>query len=202
MRDFHDPDELKAVYLREMEEVVQQQSGADRVISAVVPVLRLNDPKNERVYQAGPLAHSDYTEFTLRTQLGYQVDLSAPEFRNYKRIIAYQTWRALSPPPQDSALAFCDPRSVSVRDRVLSKFTLSIPRPGVLEFYIYRYSPSHRWFYFPDMRRDELLIFKGFEGDEADKMKLVHGAFTVPGCPEGTPPRESVETRTFAFFRD
>jgi hypothetical protein len=202
MRNFHDPAEVEAVYLREMAQVVQRESGADLVISALGPLLRQNDPSVERAIPPAPLAHSDYTALTLRTQLGFQIDLTAPEYRGYKRIIAYQTWRALSPPPQDSTLAFCDARSVSVRDRTLANFKISSPRTALLEFYMYRHNPAHRWFYFPNLERDELLVFKGFEGDEDDRQNVLHGAFFLPACPDDVAPRESIETRAFAFFRD
>lgn len=201
-RDFHNPIEVDAVYLREMEQVVQRESGADLVISAVGPIVRLNDPSSERSIPPASLAHSDYTDFTLRTQIGFQANLGAAEFKSYKRIVAYQTWRALSPPPQDSTLAFCDARSVSTRDRVLSTFTTSIPQRATLEFYMYKYNPTHRWYYFPNLDRDELLIFKGFEGDGDDKQNVLHGAFNDPTCPGDAVPRESIETRAFAFFRD
>jgi hypothetical protein len=201
-RDFHDPTEVDAVYLREMEQVVQRETGADLVISAVGPIMRLNDPASERAIPPASLAHSDYTDFTLRTQIGFQADLNAPEFQEYSRIVAYQTWRALSPPPQDSTLAFCDARSVSTRDRVLSTFITMVPQRATLEFYMYKHNPAHRWYYFPDLQRDELLIFKGFEGDGDDKQNVLHGAFSDPTCPGGAVPRESIETRAFAFFRD
>lgn len=67
---------------------------------------------------------------------------------------------------------------------------------------MYRYNPAHRWFYFPNLERDELLLFKGFEGDGDDKQNVLHGAFSLPDIPRGVPPRESIETRAFAFFRD
>lgn len=202
MRNFHDRATVDSIYLREMAAVVRKESGADHVISALGPVIRLNDPSNARAVPPAQLAHSDYSDYTLRTQIGMQVDLDAPEYSQYKRIVAYQTWRALSPPPQDSTLAFCDARSVSVADRVLSKFTTVIPQRAVLEFYMYRHNPAHRWYYFPNLRRNELLIFKGFEGDGADRQNVLHGAFSNPACSHGARPRESIETRAFAFFRD
>lgn len=201
VRDFHDPAEVEGLYLREMADLVKAQTGADHVISALGPLLRLNDPAKAQAVPPAPLAHSDYTDFTLRTQIGFQADLQSPELRDYRRIVAYQTWRVLSPPPQDSTLAFCDARSVHPRDRVLSNFSTVIPRRAMLEFYMYRYNPAHRWYYFPNLERDELLLFKGFEGDGDDRQNVLHGAFSVPGCPPGSVPRESIETRAFAFFR-
>ncbi|HUL81893.1 MAG TPA: CmcJ/NvfI family oxidoreductase [Gammaproteobacteria bacterium] len=196
--EFQDPERVREVYLREMAEVVKAETGADRVVSALGPVLRFNGERQNTVKPAA-IAHSDYSEYTLRAQMAFQLGLSAPEFRPYRRIVAYQTWRALSPPPQDNTLALCDSRTVSVADRVLSKFDVTQPRSATLEFYMYRFNAAHRWYYFEDLTSEELVVFKGFEGDGPDRQNVLHGAFAPPPTPNAIP-RESIETRTFAFF--
>ncbi|WP_156681198.1 CmcJ/NvfI family oxidoreductase [Sphingomonas profundi] len=198
--DFRDPGKVDGTYLREMEQLVQAETGADLVVSAHGPLLRLNAERTDSVRPAS-IAHTDYSDFTLRTQIGFQLDLTDPALAGYSRIEAYQTWRALSPPPQDNTLAFCDARTVDLADRVLSRFTVQLPRRADLEFYMYRYNPAHRWYYFSDLRLDEILLFKGFEGDGADRMNVLHGGFENVACPAGAEPRESIETRAFAFFR-
>jgi hypothetical protein len=197
--DFQDRELVERVYLREMEQVVKAETGADRVVSALGPLLRFSGERKNAVKPAA-IAHSDYSEYTLRTQIAFQLDLSAPEFRDYRRIVAYQTWRALSPPPQDNTLALCDSRTVAVADRVLSKFDVTEPRSATLEFYMYRFNPAHRWYFFSDLTIDELVIFKGFEGDGADRQNVLHGGFNLPPSPNAVP-RESIESRTFAFFK-
>jgi len=196
--DFQDRDNVERVYLREMADVVKAETGADRVVSALGPVLRFSGDRKNAVKPAA-IAHSDYSEYTLRTQMGFQLDLSAPEFADYRRIVAYQTWRVLSPPPQDNTLALCDSRTVTVDDRVLSKFDVLEPRSATLEFYMHRFNPAHRWYYFSDLTSDELIIFKGFEGDGPQCQNVLHGGFNLPARPDAIP-RESIETRTFAFF--
>jgi hypothetical protein len=89
---------------------------------------------------------------------------------------------------------------VSPADRVRSEFLAQSPKRALLEFYMYRYNPAHRWCYFKDLDVNELLVFKGFEGDAEHCANVIHGAFDHPECPAGTAPRRSIETRAFAFF--
>lgn len=197
--DFRDQTVVENVYLQEMAALVAEHTGADRVVSALGPIVRMNDESGEAVRPAS-IAHSDYTEYTLRTLAGFQCDLSAPEFRDYARIEAYQTWRAISPPPQDNTLALCDARTVTTADRVLSHFEILEPREATLEFYMYRYNPAHRWCWFSNLQYDEVILFRGFQGDADECRNVLHGAFDLPASPHANI-RESIETRTYAFFR-
>ena len=63
------------------------------------------------------------------------------------------------------------------------------------------HNPAHQWFYFPQMERTEALVFKVFDSDAGKPSRFTaHSAFDDPGTPPDAPPRESIETRTFAFF--
>jgi hypothetical protein len=69
------------------------------------------------------------------------------------------------------------------------------------EIYHVAYNPQHRWFYFPQMRRDEVLFIKCFDSAKDGRARLsVHTAFEDPTTPAGAAPRESIEVRTLAFF--
>lgn len=35
--------------------------------------------------------------------------------------------------------------------------------PARPEAFVFRFNPGHRWYYFPDMTRDELLLFKLYD---------------------------------------
>jgi hypothetical protein len=51
------------------------------------------------------------------------------------------------------------------------------------------------------MERHEALVFKVFDSDASKPSRFTaHSAFDDPATPAGAPPRESIETRTFAFF--
>ena len=67
--------------------------------------------------------------------------------------------------------------------------------------YRLRHNPAHRWFYFPDMRRDEALVFKVFDSAKDGRARFTaHTSFVDPATPPGAPARQSIEARALAFF--
>ena len=63
------------------------------------------------------------------------------------------------------------------------------------------FSEHNRWYYFSNMGRDEAMLLKTFESDEKNYGgPSGHSAFSNPNAPADAAPRESIETRVFAFF--
>jgi hypothetical protein len=119
-----------------------------------------------------------------------------------RRFAIYNVWRVLSDPPQDTPLALCDARSVHPSDCVHADQVidpLDAPEQRI-ENGVFRHSACQRWGYFPDMNRDEVLVFKGYESDPSRAAGVPHAAFDDPGCPSDAPPRESIDERVVAFF--
>src|SRR5262249_25768634 len=92
-------------------------------------------------------------------------------------------------------LAICDARSIAERELLPTE-------EGVKhEVYLFKFSPRHRWFYFPKMERDEALLIKCFDSHNDGRARLTaHTAFDDPTSPPDARPRESIEVRTMAFF--
>ena len=114
----------------------------------------------------------------------------------------YNAWRAVSPPPQDIPLAVCDARSVRPEDEVTIR-AVSLERSGEITHDTtgYRHNASHRWYYYPDMTRDEVLVFKSHDTDPGRCGGVPHTAFADPSCPARVATRASVEVRALALFR-
>ena len=69
------------------------------------------------------------------------------------------------------------------------------------ETYHITFNPSHRWFYFPEMKREEALVFKCYDSEKDGRARFsAHAAFEDPNSSPDAPPRESIEIRTLAFF--
>jgi hypothetical protein len=64
---------------------------------------------------------------------------------------------------------------------------------------VFRYNPAHRWWYFSQMQRDEVLYFKFHDSDRSGAWRTPHTAFWDPNF-EQTNVRESIECRSIAFF--
>jgi len=110
---------------------------------------------------------------------------------------------ALDPAPP---LALLDDATVAWgSDEVMS---YPITNGGHVAFnYTLRHSAAHRWFYYPALRKDELLLFKAFgsaEGGERPFRVLFHTAFDLgrdaAGDAPPPPPRKSLEVRCIAVW--
>ena len=71
----------------------------------------------------------------------------------------------------------------------------------------YRLNPAtadeHRWFYFPQMRKDEVLFFKQYDSDPKARSRFCfHTAFDDPTVPRDAPLRQSIEVRALALFNN
>jgi hypothetical protein len=209
--DFSNAQELARVHPLETERLLLDLTGADKVVISANAVRRCL----ERSPDSGKFTHSGKL---FNSHLGYFVhidisDSTAAMFaerwrrpkdhgRSVRRAAQYNVWRVLSPPPQDMPLAVCDSRSVSPSDLVESDAMMDIPgKPETsYEGLVIRYSPRHRWSYFSNMNRDEVLVFKSHDSDPGQPHHVPHSAFNNPACPPGVAPRVSIEMRGIAYW--
>lgn len=144
--------------------------------------------------------HLDYDPEEAEVQLKETLELHSIKPAPYGRFVLYQGWRSLSPPPQDYPLALCDARTADDKDIIPIDYHMAVDEGDVTyRSRGSRFNPEHRWWYFPDMTSEEMILFKGFDSAWQDRQKTLHVAFedkTVAGAP----PRVSIETRYFALF--
>ena len=117
---------------------------------------------------------------------------------NARRFAIVQVWRPIRGKVLMDPLGICDGRSIPQKGfiRVQRRYK---DRTG--EVYHIAHNPSHIWFHFPQMERHEALVFKVFDSDTSKPSRFTaHSAFDDPQSPSNAPGRESIETRTFAFF--
>jgi hypothetical protein len=69
-----------------------------------------------------------------------------------------------------------------------------------MEFTGYTYNPNHRWGYFRDMRRDELLFIKVYDSDDGKSWRGAHTGFEDPSAGPAKVARESVDVRGIAIW--
>lgn len=206
--DFRDADQLQRIYLPETERLLREVTGAKRVIMmrGAVPRFSERSQSYRTSFNSRParFTHVDYTERSAPGLLQNLLASVAPEFKPRGRYAGYNVWRVLSEPPQDVPLGVCDARSVEPGDLVPADAVFDAPGAPEFRFeaYLLRYNPRHRWCYFPDMTVDEALVFKAYDTDAREPLRVPHCAFDDPGCPGDAAPRASIEVRGFAFFDD
>ncbi|HSA89727.1 MAG TPA: CmcJ/NvfI family oxidoreductase [Burkholderiales bacterium] len=199
VQDFFDPAELESVYYPEVAALVGKLSGAKRV-HVFDHTLRSGDEaeREARLVREPVLsAHNDYTEWSgphrVREIMGTEADALLQ-----RRFSIIQVWRAIDRPIESNPLAIADARSVAPEDLLVAERRYP-HRVG--QTYRLKYSPGHRWFYFPRMRRDEALVFKVFDSEKDGRARFTpHTSFDDPTTPPGAPPRQSIEARALVFF--
>lgn len=226
--DFRDPDQIKRVYYPEIERLVMELTGAERVL-VFGDVLRSDDPRKQplvapeaglgarddrvfagsahiedgmqpmQVHETANNPHVDFNEKTLRRMAAGMLGAEAEKYAA-KRVALINLWRGIET-VQRKPLAVCDASTVKDSHLVLGLIGTRPDDPGdFLEGFNVAYSPDHRWYYYPRMRPDELLVFKLCDSDHARPQLTAHTAFDDPSSPPNAPPRQSLEIRTISFY--
>lgn len=199
MRDFFDAEQLNAVYYPEVGKLIRSTSGASRV-EIFDHTLRSGDEaeREERLIREPVLsAHNDYTEWSGPNRLREFLPDEA-EGLLARRFAIIQVWRAINLPIQSNPLAVADAKSVAMEDLLVAERRYP-HRVG--QTYRLKFNSNHRWVYFPEMRRDEALVFKVYDSAKDGRARFTpHTSFEDPATPEGAPARQSIEVRAFAFF--
>jgi hypothetical protein len=143
--------------------------------------------------------HNDYTAWSAPQRVRDLMGDEAEELlkHHYAEI---NLWRPIRGPLLRSPLALCDATTLSEENLVGSE--LRYPdRTG--ETYVVTYNPGQRWYYFPKMTADEVVLIRCFDSAREGAARFsAHGAFDDPTTPPDAPPRESIEARALVFFYD
>jgi hypothetical protein len=197
MGNFGDENEVRAIYYPEIQQLLMQMTGANKVI-VFAHDLRSADPSKQDGKKVREPVSSVHNDYTLKSAPEMVRELVAPEEAERllkKRFVEINIWRPLNGPPQDRPLAICDARSIAAADLVATDQYLRH------EVYMMTFSPRHRWFYFPNMETREAILIKGYDSMNDGRARFTaHGAFVDPSAPPDAPPRESIEARAFLFF--
>ena len=199
VRDFFDKPQLEPSYFPEVEQLIKKVSGASRVVVFDYTLRSGDAPEREAKLVREPVlsAHNDYTEWSGPQRVRDLLPAEADKLLAGRSAII-QVWRAIDQPIKSNPLAIADARSVAFDDLLISERRYP-DRVG--QTYRLLHNPAHRWFYFPDMQRDEALVFKVFDSAKDGRARFTaHTSFDDPDTPPGAPPRQSIEARALAFF--
>jgi len=200
--DFTDRAALQGLHRAEIIALVRELSGADQVLVNSPGILRFSErsPRCGTLDNSRParFAHVDVSDATARAF----AQQAAPRDKSLARFVHYNIWRAISAPPQDVPLAVCDARSVGAADLIAADAIFDKPGEPEWSFegLVLAHAPAHRWHWFPDMHRDEALVFKTHDSDPDRAHCVPHVAFDSPQCPADAPPRASLEMRALALW--
>ena len=194
---------MRNVYYREAEQLLKEVTGASQVVifDHTLRNAQESKPGENSIKEPVKRVHNDFT-----AKSGYaraRRELEARGVENIdellqQRFAIINIWRAIADTIQESPLAVCDAQSILPTDLVAGDL---VYRDRIGETYAVTHNPEHKWYYFPQMQRDEALFIKCFDSAEDGIARFAaHTAFADPTSPADAPPRQSIELRTFVFY--
>jgi hypothetical protein len=197
--DFQDDAQLENIYNAEAEALILTHTGASRAFvfdhtrrsssQSLREAHNARDPANA--------AHTDYTDWSARKRVEDVMGDEA-EALLAKRFAIVNVWRSTAGTIEEWPMAFCpwdaidDAHMHTVERRAYNR---------VGQTRHASYDAKNRWFYFPQMTRSEAVLIKNYDTETDGRARwALHTSFDDPTAPANAAPRESLETRVFAFF--
>ena len=200
VNDLHDDEDVERIYDREIEALLKEATGADRVV--VFDRTRRSDGESGAVNRDGlrgpaTRVHVDYTVTSGPIRAGDILGAGEVDriLGSGGRIMQVNVWRPITGPVQRTPLALADAKSVNM-EQLIATDQMFPDRVG--EIYQLAHAPEQRWYWVPRMERDEVLLIKGWDSMDDGRARFTpHSAFQLPLQSSGDPIRESMEVRTF-----
>ena len=141
------------------------------------------------------LVHCDYTAESGPLRVKQLLQDEAEDLLS-RRVAFLNVWKPLNK-VEENPLAMCDVESSPEND-FFKLYLRYRDRTG--ENYVMRHNSAHKWYYFPEMTPDKVILLKTYDSDRSRAQFVGHSAFKDPTSKPDAPIRESVEIRTIAFF--
>ncbi|MBO9623326.1 MAG: hypothetical protein J7500_11505 [Sphingomonas sp.] len=198
--DFWDEAQTLALGHPETAELVREVTGASRVVVFDHTLRRrsvdVNDREPGQPRQPALRVHVDQTVWSgpkrVREIMGRQAEALLA-----RRAAIINVWRPIAYPARDWPLALGDASTFRPEDLIATDLIFQHRRG---ETYGVAWNPSQRWLYVPDLGPEETILIKCWDSDESVARFTPHSGFEDPSTPAGTPPRQSIEFRTMAFW--
>jgi hypothetical protein len=206
--DWGDSAQVAERYFPEVEAMIRERLYPGRELIVMQPPRIVRRGAGTETPQYGAGIHCDHD----RTADDYQHNLEAfagPEIAgrwralldrdDADRFVNLDFWRpTMDEPLRHMPLALCDPESIDEADMISTALEGIAPN-GTTYHIGLRHNPGQRWYYYPGMTADEVLVFKLFElrkGEEPQRFRAcLHCAVDDPSTPTDAKPRQSCEHR-------
>lgn len=191
----------RRVYRNEMLDLVRHESGADRTF-LLADLVRTEDQSNFNFAYAR-FVHCDYNLDNLRQMSLDLLRRREVEPQSGWVFAWYNTWQPFDHVANQNPLALLDVRSIADDDIIAYRYTGysgSDDEGGLVSAPVY--NPDHRWYFYPAMTPDEVLLSKQLDTRPGHTSQCPHTSFVDESQPDDVPPRRSIESRILAVFED
>ncbi len=194
----YDVDQRSHIYEAECREIVAAATGATRVHCFDHTMRSSDADRREKMGIREPtvVIHNDYTPRSGPQRLR---DLMKDEAEGLlqKPFAIINVWRPIRL-IESFPLTVCDARTVKPETLIAAERRA---KNRIGELYMVRFDSEQRWIYFPDMMADEVLLMKTYDSRKDGRSRwCIHTALDDQDAKPDSAPRESIETRVFAFF--
>jgi len=201
--------DVAASYLPQVEDMIRTRLYPGRKLIVRQPPRVMRRGAGTDTPQYGTGIHCDHD----RTADDYQHNVAAfagdelaAKWRDWferdeaDTFVVLDFWRpTMDEPLRHMPLVLCDPNSIDPDDMISTALEGIAPN-GAATYHIgLKHNPGQRWYYYPEMTADEVLVFKLFElrkSEEPQRFRAVlHCAIEDPSTPPEAQPRQSCEHR-------
>lgn len=200
MADFYDEARIEAVYYPEITAFLKRTTGATDVHIFDHTVRVQDDGKRAATAKRLPvlIAHNDYTETSGPKRVRDVMDAAAADRYLGHRFAMVNVWRSIGASADRTPIAVADARTMQAEDFVATDL---VYKDRVGEIYQNAHSDGQKWYWYPGMGGDEVLLLKCFDTATDGRARYTaHTGFENPDAAPDTPPRESIEVRTMISF--
>ncbi|KAF2649755.1 hypothetical protein K491DRAFT_697851 [Lophiostoma macrostomum CBS 122681] len=202
--DWEDESSVKSSFYPEVVDFLKQTTGATRVLvfdhtirTEANSKKKLTDENNTSQRSPVMLVHCDYTAKSGPLRVKQLLGSEADDLLS-RRVSFVNVWKPINRVVEERPLAMCDVKSC--KDEDFFKLILRY-RDRTGENYVMKHSKEHKWWYFPKMTPEQVVLLKTFDSAGDGTARFVgHTAFVDPSSPEDAPMRESIEIRTICFY--
>lgn len=189
--EFYKKDEkrIKEVYYKEMEDLIRKHTGAEKVVVIHHQVRngkRAGKTLKDKVQNYAPAVHTDSSCRSAEETFGQVVSGLDDKFKK-GRFLYLNAWRNIddSSPILNNTLAVCDERSLVKPDDYLYRDFYATEDTKVTQFGLAsRNAAQHKWYTYPLMTKNEVLLFKQFDSDiKREARHCFHSSVFDPNSP-------------------
>lgn len=200
MTDFYDEARIEAAYYPEIIAFLKRATGATDVHIFDHTVRVQDDGKRAATAKRLPvlIAHNDYTETSGPKRVRDVMDAATADRYLGHRFAMVNVWRSIGASADRTPIAVADARTMRTEDFLATDL---VYKDRVGEIYQNAHSDGQKWYWYPGMGGDEVLLLKCFDTATDGRARYTaHTGFENPDAAPDTPPRESIEVRTMISF--
>tara|TARA_B100000519_G_scaffold151413_1_gene132348 strand:+ start:385 stop:1176 length:792 start_codon:yes stop_codon:yes gene_type:complete len=196
VKDFYTKAEVESVYYPEMHALLRRVTGADKVYTTQHVVRTENTSDFNLAYAR--FVHTDYSLKKPRKTAEKLLKERGENADQYSHFAWYNTWQPIERRVYQNPLAVIDATSLE-SDDIVDYYYTGYGKKTLTSMPVE--NPAHRFYYFSQMRPNEVLIIKQLDTRAEMASCCPHTSFVDPDVAGDVPGRRSIEVRQLCAFR-